>query len=159
MLTIDIYHQQFTEAFSALRANLADLQPVLHDVGVGLEGRVSARFETRTDPLGHAWHPWAQSTIESYPFPGTREAARMGKPGNERLLDRYGDMLVSLNSQADASNSSVRVGFGVEYATYHEWGTKHMERRGMLTANPETGELAPDDVAMVMDILQRHLFT
>ena len=25
--------------------------------------------------------------------------------------------------------------------------------------NPDTGELAPDDVAMVMDILQRHLFT
>ena len=40
MLTIDIYHQQFTEAFSALRANLADLQPVLHDVGVGRGGRV-----------------------------------------------------------------------------------------------------------------------
>ena len=157
MLTIDIYHQQFTEAFSALRANLADLQPVLHDVGVGLEGRVSARFETRTDPLGHAWHPWAKSTIESYPFPGTREAARMGKPGNERLLDRYGDMLDGLSSQADAS--SVRVGFDKPYAVHHEWGTKRMKRRGMLTANPDTGELAPDDVAMVMDILQRHLFT
>ena len=157
MLTIDIYHQQFTEAFSALRANLADLQPVLHDIGVGLEGRVSARFETRIDPLGHAWHPWAQSTIESYPFPGTREAARMGKPGNERLLDRYGDMLDGLSSQADAS--SVRVGFDQPYAVYHEWGTKHMERRGMLTANPDTGELAPDDTALVMDILHRHLFT
>ena len=78
MLTIDIYHQQFTEAFSALRANLADLQPVLHDIGVGLEGRVS-----------------------------------------------------------------VRVGFDKPYAVYHEWGTKHMKRRGMLTANPDTGELAP----------------
>ncbi len=67
----------------------------------------------------------------------------MGKPGNERLLDRYGDMLDGLSSQADAS--SVRVGFDQPYAVYHEWGTKHMERRGMLTANPDTGELVPED--------------
>ena len=78
MLTIDIYHQQFTEAFSALRANLADLQPVLHDIGVGLQGRVR-----------------------------------------------------------------VRVGFDKPY----EWGTKHMERRGMLTANPDTDDPVPEDTA------------
>ena len=82
MLTIDIYHQQFTEAFSALRANLADLHPVFHAIGGAPGGRVS-----------------------------------------------------------------VRVGFDKPYAVHHEWGTKHMERRGMLTANPDTDDPVPEDTA------------
>lgn len=66
-------------------------------------------------------------------------------------------MLEGLSSQADAS--SVRVGFDKGYATFHEFGTKHMPRRGLLFANAETGELAPDDAALVIDILQQHLFS
>ena len=148
MLTIDVYHQQFTEAFAALQARLIDPSPALHEIGYTLENVARNRFESQSDPSGHHWAPWKPSTAQSYPEDGRR-----------RVLERYGDMLGSLNYQVDASNSSVRVGFGVEYATYHEWGTKHMDRRGMLTANPDTGELAPEDAAMVMEILHRHLFT
>ena len=148
MLTIDVYHQQFTEAFAALRARAHNIAPALHEIGYTLENVARGRFESQSDPLGNPWAPWKPSTVQSYP-----------KDGHRRVLERYGDMLGSLNYQADPSNSSVRVGFGVEYATYHEWGTKHMDRRGMLTANPDTGELAPEDAAMVMEILQRHLFT
>ena len=149
MLTIDVSHPPVTEAFAALQAKLDDLPRMLDEIGYTLENVVQARFDTQSDPLGRPWAPWKPSTVKGYP-----------KDGNRRVLDRYGEngMLGSLNYQADASNSSVRVGFGVKYAACHEWGTKHMERRRMLTANPDTGELAPDDTALVMDILHRHLF-
>ena len=95
----------------------------------------------------HPWAPWKPSTAKSYP-----------KDGNRRVLDRYGDMLGSLSYQADAATSSVMVGFGAEYAAYQEWGTKAMQRRGLLTDNPDTGELSETDTELVMDILHRHLF-
>jgi len=43
--------------------------------------------------------PWAQSTVDGYL-----------EDGNRRLLDHYGDILASLNHQANTT--SARVGFG-----------------------------------------------
>ena len=132
---------------SAFRASLAqptrrlgNLKPVMQSIGMELESRISGRFESRTDPSGSAWAPWAQSTLDSYP-----------DDGNRRLLDRYGDMLASLNHQANAT--SVRVGFGQTYAAFHEFGTDSMPRRGLLFADPDAGTLAEDDEAAVLDIL------
>ena len=155
MLSISVQDTGIQHYLQQLHNKLGDITPVLREIGVALESRVSQRFETRTDPSGNAWHPWAQSTINSYPFPGSKAAARAGKPGHQRLLDRYGDMLQGLSSQADAN--SVRVGFDKGYATFHEFGTKTMPRRGLLLATPETGELAPADAELVIDILQQHL--
>ena len=157
MLTITVQDTGIQSYLQQLHSKLGDITPVLHDVGVALESRVSQRFETRTDPLSRAWHPWAASTIASYPFPKSKAAAKAGRTGHQRLLDRYGDMLAGLSSQADAT--SVRVGFDKDYATFHEFGTKKMPRRGLLFANPETGELAPEDTELIIDILQRHLHT
>ena len=123
---------------------LGNLGPAMESAGQELHSRVSARFETETDPLGHPWAPWADSTRASYP-----------KGGNRRILDRYGDMLSSLNHRADAT--SVRIGFGTPYAAYHEWGTRKMPRRGLLMADPDSGTLAPGDEAAVLDILSTFL--
>lgn len=144
MLTITVEDRAFRSYLAELQGRLADLTPVMQSIGQELDGRISARFETESDPMGVAWHPWAQSTIDSYP-----------EDGNHRILDRYGDMLGSLNWQADAS--SVRVGFGQPYATYHEWGTKNMPRRGLLFADPDAGTLTPGDERMVIDLLQEWL--
>lgn len=119
---------------------MGNLTPVMQSIGMELESRISGRFESRSDPSGRNWAPWAQSTVDSYP-----------EDGNRQLLDRYGDMLASLSHQADAS--SVRVGFGQPYAAFHEWGTEHMPRRGLLFADPDAGTLAEDDEAAVLDIL------
>ena len=147
MLTVIVQSKPVEDLLSKLLEQMGDLQPAMQAIGQELNSRVSARFETRSDPLGRAWAPWAESTRENYP-----------KDGRGLLLERYGDMLKSLNFQADSS--SVRVGFGAVaskqgdvYAAYHEWGTVKMPRRGLLFADPDAGTLAPDDETAVLDIL------
>lgn len=140
MITITVDDSAFRAYLDRLTDQMGNVAPVMESIGQEIESRISGRFETETDPTGARWHPWADSTRETYP-----------KNGNGRILERYGDMLGSLNWQADAS--SVRVGFGQPYATYHEFGTKHMPRRGLLFEDPEAGILAPDDEASVLDMI------
>lgn len=140
MLEVTTNDDAFTADLHALYARMRDMRPVLESIGTELETRVSNRFETRTDPLGKFWAPWAPATLATYP-----------DNGNRLLLDRLGDMLHSLTHQAD--DSSVRVGFGQSYAAFHEWGTEDMPRRGLLFADPEAGTLGHEDEAAVLDIL------
>lgn len=140
MLTITADDKAFRDSLAQLYRGMGNLTPVMQSIGMELESRISGRFESRTDPSGNAWAPWAQSTVDNYP-----------ENGNRRLLDRYGDMLASLSHQADAT--SVRVGFGQPYAAFHEWGTEHMPRRGLLFSDPDAGTLAEGDEAAVLDIL------
>ncbi len=136
------------EMLQRLQVGLNDMEPVLLGIGQKLESRISARFETETDPEGNAWAPWSPSTEAGYP-----------QRGNRRILDRYGDMIHSMGHQLEGD--AVLVGFGAVaskkrdvYAIYHEWGTKTMPRRGLLTADPVTGTLSQGDVDAVLDIMQ-----
>lgn len=141
MITVTIESQQLNDYLVRLFDRTTDLSQPMSDIGAVLESRIQGRFETQTDPNGIAWHPWAPSTRANYP-----------EDGNHRLLDRYGDMLRSLSWSADST--SVTVGFGQPYAAYHEWGTKHMPRRGMLFSVPDAGTLGADDERLVLDLLQ-----
>ena len=140
MIDIQTDDSAFRASLARLQSRMANLAPVMQSIGMELESRISGRFESRTDPAGRAWAPWAQSTLETYP-----------DGGNRRLLDRYGDMLASLSHQATAN--SVRVGFGQPYAAFHEFGTTDMPRRGLLFADPDAGTLGEGDQDAVMDIL------
>lgn len=140
MLTISIDDSAFRAELASLYQRMGDLTPVMTSIGMELEGRISARFETQTDPNGRSWAPWSPSTQANYP-----------SDGNHKLLDRYGDMLRSLSHQADSN--SVRIGLGQPYAAFHEWGTEHMPRRGLLFSDPDAGTLAPDDELAVLDML------
>jgi len=146
-LSVDVTSPELQRVLQRIQRGMRSLRPVMDSIGQELESRVSARFETETDPFGRAWEPWSPFTAATYPA-----------DGHGRILDRYGDMLRSLSHKADAD--SVRVGFGAVaskagdvYAIYHEFGTEFMPRRGLLTANPERGELAQGDEAAVLDIL------
>lgn len=156
MLTIAIDDEAFRALLQTLRSRLQDMTPAMTGIGAEMESRVSRRFETRTDPTGKPWEKWADATDKSYPRPGTPAAIKAGRSGNARLLDRYGDMLQGLSYQAEAG--SVRVGFDQGYATFHEFGTRRMPRRGLLMAAPEAGTLAPDDERAVLDVLGDFLF-
>lgn len=156
MLTITVDDKNFRTYLQELHSRLDNLTPVMEEIGSGLENRVRRRFETATDPTGAAWEPWDDSTLETYPFPGTKSAARTKYgAGNARLLDRSGTMLGSLNYQADPT--SVTIGFANDYAVYHEFGTRKMPRRGMLMDNPTTGTLGEADERLVLDLLTEWL--
>ena len=60
-------------------------------------------------------------------------------------------MLRSLNHQA--GQAEVVVGFGVDYAVFHEYGTRKMPRRGLIFANPQSETLSADDEQAVIDII------
>jgi phage virion morphogenesis protein len=140
MLTITTDNSAFKSYLDKLQLRLDDLYPVMDDIGMRIETRVSGRFETRTDPNGKSWAPWSPATKESYP-----------KDGNRKLLDRYGEMIQHLSHQAD--KTSVRIGFSDFYSTFHEYGTKNMPRRGLLFADPNKGELSKSDEEEVLEVL------
>lgn len=120
-----------------LLARLGNLRPAMAGIGMEMENRIRNRAEAKVDPGGAAWIGWADSTIRNYPDDGHR-----------RLLDRYGDMLGSLNYKATADD--VEVGFGQPYAVYHEYGTKRMPRRGLIG---EDGTLVDADEQAILGIL------
>ena len=105
MLTVTVENAQVLDVLDSISSRLSNLTPAMESIGQTMQSRVSARFETETDPLGRPWAPWADSTRASYP-----------KGGNRRILDRHGDMLSSLNHRADAT--SARIGFGTPYANW-----------------------------------------
>lgn len=144
MIEVKVVDTAFRNELALLYRRMGDLTPVMQDIGSMMESRISDRFESRTDPTGKRWAPWAPSTVDSYP-----------EDGNHQLLDRYGDMLLSRNSQAD--KNSVKIGFSQPYATYHEYGTKHMPRRGLLFADPDAGTLGSEDEVAVLDIIENWL--
>jgi phage gpG-like protein len=71
-----------------------------------------------------------------------------------KLLDRTGDMWDRTGPQWTATDNSVRVGFDKDYATFHEFGTSRMPRRGLLFADPNKGTLGADDERAVDEYLQ-----
>jgi len=127
-----------------LGARIDDTAPLLDQIGMLMETRISSRFETMTDPGGAKWAAWAPTTKANYP-----------DDAHGRLLDRYGDMLLSLTHTVDAQ--SVTIGFGQPHAAFHEFGTKHMKRRGLLFDNPEAGELGSGDREAILDLISDYL--
>jgi len=144
MLTIEVNDRLVLDTLNDLTSRLQDMRPVMAGIGQEMVTRIANRFETETDPNGTGWKPWAESTRKNYP-----------SDGNGRILDRYGDMLDSLNFKADAD--SVQVGFGVGYAAYHEFGTKTMRPRGMIFDDPNSGTLSPDDTTSIIDLIRGYL--
>lgn len=143
-IDVDLQDEAIRQELARLETEFSDLGDLMAAIGTEAESRVSARFETETDPAGRAWADWAASTAAAYP-----------EDGNGRLLDRYGDMLDSLNHQTDAD--SARVGFGQPYAVYHEFGTETMPRRGLLFDDPEQGTLGEGDEEALMGVIETWL--
>ncbi len=144
MITVDFNEQLLLNYLDHVLGRMAKPQPLLDAIGMRMEERVSMRFETESDPTGAEWAPWAPSTKARYP-----------KDGHRHVLDRYGDMLRSLSHSA--TDQYVLVGFGEDYAVYHEYGTEHMSRRGLLTADPDSVTLGAGDRESIMDIVLEYL--
>lgn len=138
-----------------LQAHMQDLSPAMDRIAFALEQNLRQRFETRQDPSGKAWAAWAPSTRRSYPWPGSKAAKGKDGAGRGKLLERYTSMMGGISSAHDKTTASV--GFDQIYAAHHEWGTRRMKRRGLLTANPQTSQLGEKDKETVLHIVQHFL--
>lgn len=114
-------------------------------IGALMKQNVEARFDDKVDPSGVPWAPIAPSTAALY-----RRANQGSIPGT--LLDRSNVGLRSslgFNSGADfvevGFNRPTDGGGAWEVGTLHEFGTARMPRRGLLSADPQAGELGAGD--------------
>jgi phage virion morphogenesis protein len=146
MMSIEVHSDPVLRLLNRIYRQLHDTGDVMEHIRASLESRVSERFEFERDPMGKAWDDWRKDKDKVKRYP---------RDGNMRLLDRYSDMLGSLESEADAD--SVRIGFGQTYAAFHEFGTARMPRRGLLFADPEAGTLSQSDEEMVVAIIRKYL--
>lgn len=106
-IRVDVHDLDIGALLQSMHAQLRDMTPVNRAIGGVLERNVNLGFDTKTDPGGRAWAAWAQSA----------RAARL-REGRGNLLEYTGRMRDSLTHLADARG--VEVGFGVNYARYHE---------------------------------------
>lgn len=146
MIEINTNTAAFADSLSQLQSRLENLRPVLQDIGAVLENKIRDRRETLRGPNGQRWAAWAPSTVATYPDSGRR-----------KLLDRTGDMWDRTGPQWQVQGAGpameLRVGFDRGYATYHEFGTRRMKRRGLLFADPNSGQLAAEDEQAINDVL------
>ncbi|ASM75889.1 hypothetical protein VITFI_CDS1534 [Vitreoscilla filiformis] len=140
---------------------LDNLQPMLENIGADWEGRIRERFSTKQAPDGSAWTGLSPATQKRY------DAEDKGR-SQGTLLERTGTMRDSLASQVDNRDKTAptlevlmsrrshggKTGpLGGEWSIplLHEYGTHRMPRRGLFTADPEQGELAPVDRDAISD--------
>jgi len=156
-LTVTVVSDQISAGLTELQVRLGDLSPVFNAIGDQIESRVQQRFDTKRDPNGQAWAPWAPSTRAAYDR-ADRVTGRDGKTEVRRkgsLLERSGHMRDGLSFLADAT--ALELGFDKGYALYHEFKTWKMPRRGLLLGDPEAGTLSAPDEEMVMDVIDAWL--
>jgi phage gpG-like protein len=146
MIEVTTDTRAFDGSLRQLQKRLGNLRPVLQDIGAVLENKIRDRRETLTDPDGQRWAAWRPSTVATYP-----------EDGRGKLLDRTGAMWDRTGPQWKVqgmlSDLVLRVGFDKAYATYHEFGTDRMARRGLLFADPEKGQLGAADEQAITDVL------
>ncbi|MDT8856437.1 phage virion morphogenesis protein [Paracoccaceae bacterium Fryx2] len=66
MITIELKDEAVTAALSGLEALLADLSPVMNEIGDFLVGTTEARFESEQTPDGATWAPRSAATVARY---------------------------------------------------------------------------------------------
>jgi phage gpG-like protein len=158
-LTIDIQDQQLQATLAEAIDRLARPRELMDLVGATLEAAVAMRLDdTKTDPAGQPWADLKDSTKKTY-----QRKYKGDVPGS--LLDRYGlshggsggNGLRKGLTHNVIDDTTVEVGFDALYAIFHEFGTRNMDRRGLLSANPGAGELGDEDRADVLDVVDRYL--
>lgn len=146
-------------------AQLSNPHQMQVDIGAKLEANANLRFDTKTDPTGAAWAPLSPVTkaiYESDWFIEQNPDFKGGIPGS--LLERTRQLRDSLGFNAgtdyvDIGTNRATKGGAWQIGFLHEFGTKTMPRRGILTADPTTGTLGAGDEADVLAIVEQALLS
>lgn len=132
-----------TSVISAAIARLGDLTPMMADVGEMLVNSLDRGFRDQVDPYQNSWAKLASSTLRQ-------------KVKRKRILkinQSTGILRASLSYQA--SGDRVVVGFGVNYARYHQTGTRRMPKRQLL---PDAARGLPARVEREIQAIARDYF-
>lgn len=129
-------------------ARMGEPGELLDSIGAVMESNIQARFDAKVAPDGTAWSPIKDSTRKRY-----EKQYNGAVPGS--LLERTRHMRDSL--AFNVGTGYVEVGFSDPKAAYHEYGTRRMEARRLLMANPDTGRLGAADEADLLTEVERYL--
>jgi phage virion morphogenesis protein len=158
-VTIDLRDEQLLRAIGSMLAVMEQPSRLMREIGAVMERNAEQRFDSKTDPAGAAWRPLARNTIDhwyarKYPsgIPGSLlERTRLLRAS---LAYNSGDDWVEIGTSRSVPGKKQptwQVGF------LHEFGTAIMPRRGILTADPETGTLGERDVQDILGVISRAL--
>ena len=140
--SIDIETNRVPERLSLLRGLFQRPTDALDSVARTMRERVLERFNTKTAPSGRKWAKWAPSTA----------AARIRPDAiHGTLLERTGALKRSFVARPEGT-SSLRVGFSVSYAEFHEKGAPGMPARPLLTVDRGTRLSKRDSVAVSLAV-------
>lgn len=180
MITIQLDDRQLQEALARLRQRLADLTPVMQDIGEELLDRAKQRFATSTGPDGRPWAPNRPSTLAAYAarYAGSyKKDGSLSKRGQARTAAKkplIGESRqLSQRLYYQAGRDSVFIGSPQRYAGVQQFGARRGQfgrtRRGApipwgaIPARPflpvtASGQwLGTGDRDAVLDLLARAL--
>ncbi len=131
MITVEINADQALAELGAMVARARDTAPVLAVIGSMEVENVHARIrQSKTNPWGGDWAPWASFTRE--------ERERKGN-AQQGLLWDTGALMDSIHFSVDSlrSMSFVDIGTNLDYARDLQEGTDNMPARPFLGWNDE----------------------
>lgn len=128
MITIEVDDRGVVAGLSRLAERMEDMSPVMREVGDAVREASMDAFKREASPEGAKWPPLSPATIRR----------RRGGPVH-RILQDTGALRQSIVKRLEG-NRSVIVGARVEYAPFHQFGTKRMPARPFLGVSPATRE-------------------
>ena len=165
VLVTELQDEEMLAAIDRALQLLQQPGDLLNAIGGKIEKNAEHRFDEKVDPSGVSWAPLSPTTIEIYGsewFKKRPENAvyRPGIPGT--LLDRTRQLRDSLTHNAGVDYVEIGTSRQVgkkkwQVGLLHEWGTEKMPRRGILTANPQRGELGAGDTEDVLGIVNSYI--
>ncbi len=144
MLAIQPVDDSGLTVLSSMLKLLRNQKPVYKAIGKAMVPVIDKRFETKLDPAGVRWAPWAESTRAQ------REAEGFGT-----LMEHYGEERKSLTANVDSTGVEIGFGEDIFYARLHEQidttrkEVGKMPRRGILF-NSRFGGLSESDSKVVL---------
>lgn len=131
------------KAFEEFRSRITELPYLVprlaNRLGVALVKEVGNQFRESRDPYGNAWAPVVRDRRRDRRARARRAKKGLAAKADKPLIDT-GRMRASVTFRVEGD--SVRVAIPVEYASYHQYGTRTIQRRQILP-EANTGGLGP----------------
>jgi phage gpG-like protein len=151
-LTIELQDDELSRWLNHAIDKLEHPGELLDLIGATLEANTAQRLDDfKADPAGLPWDGLRPSTKRAY------QKKYDGNVPGSLLIRADQGMRSGLTHNLTDGGRAVEIGFDKPYAMFHEFGTKHMARRGLLTAVPETGTLGDYDREDVIQLIERYL--